>query len=288
MILLNTDVQNNTIRFYKDTLFKKKTIKFLILLLTVIPFFSLTSARTLIMNIYVDSGGISVVYGSYENVTIHLPSDITLENGSIFGTSDYLTNKYGPVWVFNLSIDASFDYCIFLIYLPKDASIKKIDSDTLDTTIDVVDDGLRVTAQGWGVVYPSVVVEYNLSKRDTKSNIETFFDLKIIAYLVVVLCFLIFVFFIISKINVPRKKLKINQEKLDTILTTLNDRERDIVTAIIKFGNRSSQNELQTYLDIPRASISRILENLYAKRVIKKWKVGKTNKVELHDSLFTM
>ena len=288
MIPLKTDEQNTIIYLRKPTLFKKSTFRFLILILTIFSLFNIASARTLIMNIYVDSGGTSVVYGSYENVTIDLPSDITLDNGSIFGTSDYLTNKFGPVWVFNLSIDATFDYCIFLIYLPKDAAIKKIDSDSLDTTIDVVDDGLRVTAQGWGVVYPSVVVEYNLSKRDTKSNIEAFFDLRTVFYLTLLMLSIIFVFFIASKFKMPQKKLQVNQEKLDTILTTLNDRERDIVTAIIKFGNRSSQNELQTYLDIPRASISRILENLYAKRIIKKWKVGKTNKVELHDSMFKM
>ena len=99
-----------------------------------------------------------------------LSDDITLENGSISGKTDYFTSKFGSNWTANVTVSGKIDYCIINIYLPSEATIKDVDCGEMDKSIGIIEDDLKVTAQGWNITNPYVIIRYELTETDEEKE----------------------------------------------------------------------------------------------------------------------
>ncbi len=267
---------------------KSKTSKFNIglfyTLVCFLCFLNYVDADDLVLNIVVDTKGEALIYGSYDGSNIVLPEGITIDNGSISGQTDYITNKYGPDWQLNISFDIKLDYCIFIISLPSEATLNDIDQGEMDKSIDITEDNFKVTTQGWNITNPYTIITYKLEELDKEDDLKA--DLmKYLLILIVSVLLIILASFIIKKIPKLKSGIDIDEDEHAAVAKTLNERENEVLDALIDVGGRSTQKELNSYTEIPRASLARIVEHLYAKKVIKKWKYGKTNRLEVHERL---
>ena len=263
----------------------KRVVKFLFVLTCLIMPSSFVYADELILNVIIDSDGKALVYGSYNGNEEILPEDIVIEDGSITGTTDYFTNKVGPEWTANVTFLGTIDYCLINIYIPSEAVIKDIVSGAIDKSIEITEDSFKISFEAWNATFPSLIILYELEENDEEKEDSTEFLIYVAVGALLASFGVILSYMMIKKSPKAKKDVKIDESKLQTIMNTLNEREQEIVTALIKLGGLSTQRELQSYLDIPRASLARIIEHLYAKKVVNKWKYGKTNKVQIHESL---
>jgi len=84
--------------------------------------------------------------------------------------------------------------------------------------------------------------------------------------------------------NFEQKRKKFDENKKQ-ILQFLENDEKIIIDAIIKNKGSLSQSSLSKKLMMDRVKIFRTLEKLEQKKIIKKEKTGKTNKISLSQEL---
>ena len=77
----------------------------------------------------------------------------------------------------------------------------------------------------------------------------------------------------------------VDRTKIEAILPTLTERERQILKAVIDEGGRISQPKLKHISGLPKSSLSRITDELQRKGLIRKIPVGQTNEIRIDDSL---
>jgi len=70
-------------------------------------------------------------------------------------------------------------------------------------------------------------------------------------------------------------------------METLTDRERAIVTALLKHGGEMTQADLRYETEIPKSSLTGILRTLERRQILTKKDWGRTNVIELSDWLLS-
>ena len=69
--------------------------------------------------------------------------------------------------------------------------------------------------------------------------------------------------------------------RIKDIINTLNDKESLVVNFLLEHENKSTQSKLKYGVNIPKTTLSRLLEKLEAKNIINIERIGKAKKIEL-------
>jgi len=85
-----------------------------------------------------------------------------------------------------------------------------------------------------------------------------------------------------DKKEIDTNKIEVTSE-MKKVMETLSARERAIVDLLIKENGSLLQSKIRYETEIPKASLTGIIYSLERKKIIKKKKYGKTNKIELSE-----
>lgn len=198
-------------------------------------------------------------------------SGITNHPALAEGSSDIFTSKKGSVWLLNISLDEQFSDFIFKIVLPEDAAISYVKA---PSQVRIANVGSRLAITGTGKDEPfSVQVQYTLSSLPTKwgfSELLTWFGLPLL---------LIFIGFILFRIGSKKEKQPESEKSSKPFYNpdTLTDRQKQILEIIKRSKGIVTQVKIERELKIPKSSISRNIDSLVRKGIIKKEQKGVSN-----------
>jgi uncharacterized membrane protein len=188
-------------------------------------------------------------------------NDLKPENGVITDKSDLFTSKIGDVWRYELNVNRSFDTFTLVLTLPERSQIKEIGGN-VEYTI-MYEKTLKINFAE-NNVEPVLWVRYSVG--DVGFN----FLYLIITILLIALGSFIYLYF-------GKKTTK----PLDHVTKTLNEKQKLIVDTLIQSGGSLNQNQLRHKTGLPKASLSRILNDLERKNIVVKEKLGLTNKIRI-------
>ncbi|MFQ6120515.1 MAG: helix-turn-helix transcriptional regulator [Methanosarcinales archaeon] len=243
------------------------------------------------------------------------------DTNQLYAVTDSLTWKYADVWKINLTLIAYYSEFNIVFYFPKNTIITKINRSSGLTNIITTKDGiLSVEFYGFNTVDPAILINYKQSAEDLKVLNTTLseentpkdnnnFIKPFVALIIFILLILFVILYIIRKTReksleksidrnpratkipeIPFKdKKEIDTNKIEVtsemkkVMETLSDRERAIVDLLIKENGSLLQSKIRYETEIPKASLTGIIYSLERKKIIKKKKYGKTNKIELSE-----
>lgn len=196
-------------------------------------------------------------------------------------------------------------------------------SEGFDHFVGMSDDVVVVDIQGFDMSEPVIVIEYqqNIGEggeiptdtSDTTSG-ENGGGLEgpgtgpdeslsyLIAVIALILVVVVVVYIVVSKrpkknehqresdvvhdFSEPKKDdgnvIEVTSE-MKKVIETLSDRERLIVEALIRSNGRLSQADIRYETEIPKSSLTGIIQNLEQKKIITKRQKGRTNIIELSE-----
>ena len=256
------------------------------------------------IQIYVENDGSTTILGN---------TDFPLFNNST--NVQTFTSKDGNLWTLNISTTEVFDNFVFELNLPENANINYIKT-TPNFRIETENNRIKIIGIGENKPF-TLLVQYKVnpvSKFFSEKNIL----FGLIVFFIISLLIIIFVGFrIVKKLklnlrdeieklkkratNVTNAKLHINnkennkeskpvqkvqplnikeKEKPSIDLTLFSPRQQDIIK-ILQGKDKITQKELESIMKIPKSSISRNIQTLVIKGIIKKENVGLTNYISL-------
>jgi len=175
------------------------------------------------------------------------------------GETSNLTSKQGIYWTFNLTINELFDYYVIKVTLPAGAVInylKTPDSVRISEELG----SIRILASGNNETV-RIITQYNIEP--FKINLDWLWLLVLMTIPAVIT--------LLIKLKKPKKKVN---------HSLLTERESLIIKQLEK-KKMISQRELEKILKIPKASVSRNINSLIRKGLVKKEKKGITNVIVL-------
>ncbi len=256
----------------------------------------------LILDIYVDESGKTLLTGYVENIT-SLPFLQTAEyiydndTQQLYALTDALTWKHGDMWTLNFTTTAYYTDFHIVFYLPEKVSLGPVNyPSSLEYQVSMLDESFVVDIQGYDIESPTVTIDYQQPLTETNgeegSNGYSFgYLLLIIA--VSGLALALFILFTKKKRReedarhadepqMAKGKLEVTPE-MARVMETLTDRERAIVKALIKHSGEMTQADLRYETEIPKSSLTGILRTLERRQIITKKEWGRTNVIELSE-----
>ncbi|MDA3854622.1 MAG: MarR family transcriptional regulator [Candidatus Woesearchaeota archaeon] len=237
----------------------------------------------------------SFVYsGFYADISIDIK-----DNGevSIDGKTNYAlfqnvidsqsyTSKNAEYWVLNLSSTEKFDNYIFELNLPKGAQINYIRT-TPNMRIDESNSRLKIIGTGEDKPF-TLIVQYKIDKVDSSLLRNSTFIVSSIIFFIA----LIIILSLLFKLKEKSKKqilvkddlnLEDNEDfsKSTYNLENLTQRQQEIVKLIEKH-KKMTQKQLEAVMNIPKSSVSRNVQSLVIKGILKKEKAGQSNYIEIN------
>ncbi|MBS3056867.1 MAG: hypothetical protein J4473_05540 [Candidatus Aenigmarchaeota archaeon] len=223
-----------------------KAILLVFLILITVPVF-ITHAEKYYADINIDVKDTGIL--KFSGITNH---------PMLKGESGNYTSKKGEVWLINITLGNFSDY-VYRITLPEKASVNYIRS---NSRFRIETDG-RLTIIGTGKTELSIIIQYTIKNQ----NIDYFpTAIAITSVLIIITAVLL----------IRKKKKAINVKYNETILT---ERQKMIVNMLEK--GHVTQSYLEKNLSIPKSSLSRNIRSLERKGIIKKYKKGMSNVIEL-------
>ncbi len=277
---------------------KKIIFLIFVLLLLLFLFFGSSnsiSAQTIkedyfLIQINLFSDGSALVVGS-SNINPDI-EEISYENQTIYGISQYLTNKQKEKWNFNLNLEKVFSEIYVKVILPENAKVGDIDSNLI-SFISTEDNMIIIEFIDTN---KNLIIKFDYELNSTSiseaKNYKIYF-LIILIIVAIIIIIILWWFFLRKKFKKKKKKenllrkTKIKkkknnlQEKLKAIRQTLNERENKIIKELIEH-KKLKQSQLQHLTKIPKVSLSRYLVSLENKNLIIKKSLGKTNIIEIN------
>lgn len=218
--------------------------------------------------------------------------------------SDEFTSKKGSVWTFELSVPEEFSEFIFELELPSKTQINYLKTTPTFRITSGENDNIKIIGTGENRNL-NILIQYVFDDEVESFSVFGYYFSYLILGLVVLL---IILFVIYKKIksnkvtkyikNQVNDNLEIIEEKLnedninrndnndkkneeiDYLKFNLNQRQLRIIEILKQFGE-ISQKDLETELNIPKASVSRNLQSLSNKNIIIIRKNGISNIVSL-------
>ncbi len=177
-----------------------------------------------------------------------------------YSTMSYTTKKENT-YTFNITLQEVFSSYIYEIKFPKGAKINYLKTPRL-ARID--DDSGIIKVIGTGSNQPFLIIaQYTLSeKRNT---------LFFVIGLVSLLLFILVIFFILSR--KARSKYKGKSYNPDA----LTQRQKQIISILEKNKGRITQAEIEKITKLPKSTLSRNIDSLIRRGIIKKEQKGMTN-----------
>lgn len=204
-------------------------------------------------------------------------SGITNHPALAAGKTEEYTSKKGSVWLLNISLDEPFSDFVFKVILPENAAISYVKA---PSQVRIANLGSRLTITGTGKDEPfSVQVQYTLSSLPTKwgfSELLTWFGLPL---LLILLGFILF--------RVGSKKEKQPEQRKDSGTgqsynpDTLTERQKQILDIITGSKGLITQSMIEREIKIPKSSVSRNIDSLVRRGILRKERRGMSNILEL-------
>jgi uncharacterized membrane protein len=251
------------------------------------------------LDIYVDETGKSLVLGYVDDLA-SLPfiqtAEYIYENETrqLYALTQSLTGKSEDRWTFTLSTTAVYTDYHVVIYLPHEVQLGRITcSDGLEYLVSAANESFMVDLHGYEVVNPLVTIEYQqplTAPAEEEGSAQTG-SLVLVVLLAAVALVIITVLTVRwrgsrSAENPPVGKGELQPTPdMARIMETLTDRERAIVTALLKHGGEMTQADLRYETEIPKSSLTGILRTLERRQIVRKKEWGRTNVIELSDWL---
>lgn len=212
-------------------------------------------------------------------------SGTTNYNDLIVTNSDKFTSKKGSIWTFELLVPVEFSEFIFELELPAKTQVNYLKTTPTFRITSGDNDNIKVIGTGENRKL-SILVQYVF---DEDLKLFTFFGYYFSYLILGLIVLLIFGFMIFRKIKknkiMDKAEDKIEQvvsEVLNFDYSKLNLNQRQIrIVEILKRYEKISQKDLEIELGIPKASVSRNLQSLCAKKVVLIEKNGISNIVSL-------
>ncbi len=198
------------------------------------------------------------------SVTIKGDTDYPLLQ-NIINSQNY-TSKKGEYWTFNLTTKDILNNYSYLLIMPDNVVINYIKT-TPNIKI-ITNDHLEL--KGYDKHKKLVlIVQYKFIKPVT----------DYIIYIVIIL--IIPISLLITSLK--KKKQPKELEKIDLNIKGLTERQKEILKLIAEKG-KISQKEISKELNIPKSSVSRNINVLVAKKIVKKIRTGQTTYISIQKS----
>jgi len=198
---------------------------------------------------------------------------ITYDQGYFYGITQELTNKEKEKWYFSFSLNKTYDYFNLNIVLPKTFKLILTSINSSGQVFLSAQNNLELSVVGENK-NPSITFSYEIER---KPNLKFFY------YLIPL--FFLLIFFLYKKFQKNKQKPSENfKRKLNLVRKTLNERENQIITLLLKNKNLT-YGKLQKLSNIPKASFSRYINNLEKKGIIKRESKGRLSKISLNKEI---
>lgn len=251
---------------------------------------------------------ISITFSSnYADISILVDNDGSVDINGItnyekfkdISNSDNYTYKNKEFWLLNITSQEIFEDFIFEVLLPENSQINYIKT-TPKFRIENQENRIKVI--GFGENKPiEIIIQYKIIKNNfqTENYLSNFISSSII-----LLILFLFIYYLIKlkyRIikNNPNNSNNLNNSKnsqnlnnsingnnLNPISESINyliddisifpKRQQDIIL-ILKEKKKITQKELELIMNIPKSSISRNVNTLISKRIIRKERIGNSN-----------
>jgi len=205
----------------------------------------------------------------YADVGIDVGADGT---ASISGTTNHpmlmagstagYTSKKGAYWVLNITTPETFSNYLYTLRMPGGSVINYMKT---SGRVAIREEGSRIIIEGVGRDEPlMIVVQYSVYPADY-SNVLVYLVFSAAAALLAA----------VTYIYMKKAKRKPVKKRYDP--DTLTERQLMIVRLLEKSGGMATQKNLETSIKIPKSSLSRNIDSLVRKGVIKRERKGMTN-----------
>ncbi|MFH1588977.1 MAG: MarR family transcriptional regulator [archaeon] len=225
--------------------------KYLFLLIVFILSLTFVSAN----NYYAD---VQIFVGSDGSVSF----EGTTNHPDLEGRSQAYTSKKGEYWLLNISLEGVFSDFIYELHLPKNADINYLKTPEL-AQIQTDSDGLVIIGTGENEPF-EILVQYSINYDVEKT--------KSLMYIVIAVIIIVIGYYLIFKKK--RNKLTYDPE-------TLTRRQNLIMNVIRKSKPPVTQAFIEKTTGLPKASLSRNIESLKKKGIIKKYRRGMSNIISI-------
>lgn len=173
------------------------------------------------------------------------------------------TSKDGRYWMLNISPEGVFSNLIYKLHLPEGADINYLKTPTLSRIEHNSNDITIIgTAQNQ---YLELIVQYQIQ---TGSDKNAFWW---VIPLIIILVVSPLVFLLIKR--KPKKKIN---------TSSLTERQKKIISLLVKNKGSMTQKQLEDYTGLAKSSLSRNIDSLVKKNLIKKENKGMTNLISLN------
>jgi uncharacterized membrane protein len=275
----------------------------------------------IILNGYVDlSGNVLLTGFATPESLYYMPflygTNYSFDNNSdqLYAVTDSLTSKKADTWTLNFSLDGYYSDYSVTFYLPPGSQITKFDiQPQLNYQVQVKEDSLILSVHGYRTISPWVTVDYKLPPADVqgKQNDQITSAASILLILLIVAGVIFAVYrYKMQKVTgtpqnnesidpktekrpetetipIPAKipervEIRINGE-MQKVIDTLSDKEKAIILLLIRKGGSATQADIRYEVEIPKSSLTGMINALNRKNIIKKREYGRTNIIELSE-----
>ncbi|MBN1503403.1 hypothetical protein JW930_07730 [Candidatus Woesearchaeota archaeon] len=204
-----------------------------------------------------------------DNGVVHTKGTTNYAELSIKDT-EYLTSKKGPYWLFNLTTKESFSDYFVSVEFPANTEINYL---RVKGSFRLAQNGnLRIITFGNDEPI-EIVAQYKLIVPNRK-NYTLFF--------IVAFALIVFLFFIIRKLF-PKKS--VDSKKTDLIRKTLTQNQLLIFNILIQAKEPITQKQLLHRTQLPKSTLSRNLDIMEKKNILKKQSRGMVNVIFVNEEL---
>jgi len=225
----------------------------LLVLLLVLIFVSSTYAQDYYADVVisVDNIGLTTISGETNNPLLNI------ENSQDF------TSKDGKYWVINVSTDDYFSNFIYELKLPKNSAVNYMNLPDL-TRLEDSPSGMSIIGTGENQKF-SVIVQYSIN--------DSFSANYWWVYVIIVFVILGVGYYLLKKKNKkPKPKLP-----------AMSPRQKTIYEILVKNKKSMTQKQIQNITHLPKSSISRNIETMVKKGLLKKEQVGMSNLISINE-----
>jgi hypothetical protein len=225
----------------------------LLILLLVLIFVSSTYAQDYYADVIIsiDNAGLTTISGETNH---HL---LDVEDSTEF------TSKNGKHWIVNVSTDDYFSNFIYELKLPKNAVVNYMKMPEF-ARIEDSSSGLSIIGTGKNQKF-SIVVQYSINSYNSANYL----------WLYVIIVFVIF--------GVGYYLLKKKNKKPKPKLPAMALRQKTIYEILVKNKKSMTQKQIQDITHLPKSSISRNIETMVKKGLLKKEQVGMSNLISINE-----
>ncbi len=187
-------------------------------------------------------------------------------------TTQEFTSKKGWYWVFNATIEDNFSNFVYTINLPEGAVINYIKS---STPVRIGNTFVKATGKDAKL---QIAMQYSIEPTSSKGYIPIIAAAVIAAIVIAIL--------------ILRKKQPVHHADLQHSdiqkqeawydKDTVTDRQRQIIEIIESEAKPVTQKQLEERMSIPKSSLSRNIESLVARGIVRKDTKGMTNVITLN------